>query len=138
MTKYFRDSDGNYLGSFDGAAPPLGSLEVATPPDHAADKYINGAWVPNINAASESVRTALQMAIDLKAQVLGFSGGNALMLYASFPNAFKAIALPFAQWESTVWAEAEAYKQEVIAGNKPMLSGGEAVLLMPEIILPGE
>lgn len=81
--------------------------------------------------AAAGVRVALQSEIDAKAKVLGFSGGNALMLYASFTNPFKATALPFAQWEASAWAEAEAYKQEVIAGTKPMLSPIEAVAMMP-------
>ena len=81
--------------------------------------------------ASESVRQALQSTIDTKAKSLGFSGGNALMLYAGFVNPFQSIAQVFATWESTVWVEAEAYKAQVIAGKKPMLSPDEAVALMP-------
>ena len=50
MTKYFVDSGGNYLGGFDGAGvkPPIGSVEVQTPPAHALDKYVNGAWVSHV------------------------------------------------------------------------------------------
>lgn len=80
----------------------------------------------------ESVRYALQSAIDDKARLFGFSGGNALMLYVGFANPFQALAQQFATWEVSVWLEAEAYKQEVIAGNKPMLTPDQAVALMPE------
>ncbi len=45
MTQYFIDTDGNYLGGFDGAEPPEGSIEVDTPPAHGSDKWTNGAWV---------------------------------------------------------------------------------------------
>lgn len=82
-------------------------------------------------AASEAVRQALQSAIDKKAQALGFSGGNALMLYAGFTNPFQPLAQGFATWEASVWVEAGQYKDEVIAGTKPMLTPEEAVALMP-------
>lgn len=85
--------------------------------------------------ASESVRIALQEAIDIKARELGFSGGNALMLYAGFVNPFQTLAQSFATWEATVWVEANEYKAEVIAGNETMLSGDEAVELMPELVI---
>lgn len=84
-----------------------------------------------IQQLSEAVRLALQSSIDDKAKAFGFSGGNALMLYAGFTNPFQSLAQVFATWEASVWVEADAYKQEVIAGNKPMLSGAEAVALMP-------
>lgn len=82
-------------------------------------------------AAAEAVRQALQSAIDKKAQALGFSGGNALMLYAGFGNPFQGIAQTFASWEASVWVEAEAYKTRVIAGEVPMLTPDEAVAMMP-------
>lgn len=79
----------------------------------------------------ESVRVALQQAIDTKARSFGFSGGNALMLYAGFTNPFQSLAQTFATWEASVWVEADTYKADVIAGIKPMLTGAEAVALMP-------
>ena len=81
---------------------------------------------------SEAVRLALQSAIDNKAKTFNFSSGNALMLYAGFVNPFQIMAQTFATWESSVWYEAETYRQEVIAGTKPMLTPSEAVALMPE------
>ena len=81
---------------------------------------------------TESVRLALQTAIDNKAKSFNFSSGNALMLYAGFANPFQTLAQTFAVWEASVWYEAETYRQEVIAGTKPMLTPEEAVALMPE------
>jgi hypothetical protein len=46
MTKYFIDSDGNYIGGFEGADPPEGSIEVPNAPDHALDKWNGSAWIP--------------------------------------------------------------------------------------------
>lgn len=81
--------------------------------------------------AVDDVRRALQSAIDTRAASLGFSNGNALMLYVGFDNAFQAVAQVFAVWEASVWVEADAYKSEVMAGTKPMLSPSEAVAMMP-------
>ncbi len=80
----------------------------------------------------EDVRQALQLAIDIKAQALGFSGGNALMLYAGFTNPFQTLSQTFATWEASVWVDAGQYKAEVIAGGKPMVSPEEAVAMMPD------
>lgn len=88
-------------------------------------------YVPTMEELSEQVRSALQEIIDDKARALGFSNGNALMLYAGFTNGFQTLAQTFATWEASVWFEAEAYKQEVIAGTKPMLTPEEALALMP-------
>lgn len=79
----------------------------------------------------EDIRVALQAAIDERAKSYGFSGGNALMLYAGFTNYFQPLAQAFATWEASVWVEAEAYKADVLAGLKPMLTPNEAVALMP-------
>lgn len=89
-------------------------------------------YVPTLADLAGAVRLALQAAIDVKAKEFGFmSGGNALMLYAGFVNPFQPLAQTFATWEASVWYEAELYKAEVIAGNKPMLTPEEAVALMP-------
>jgi hypothetical protein len=84
-----------------------------------------------ITQAMVGVQRALQHAIDNKAVDLGFSGGNALMLYAGFENAFKPLAQKFGAWEAQVWVEASAYKAEVLAGKKPMVMPDEAVAMMP-------
>lgn len=79
----------------------------------------------------EMVRNGLQGAIDAKAITFGFSSGNALMLYAGFTNPFQTLAQTFATWEAGIWVEAEAYRQEVLAGAKPMLTPEQAIALMP-------
>ena len=80
---------------------------------------------------AEDVRVALQSSIDAKAKTFSFSSGNALMLYAGFNNPFQPLAQQFATWEASVWLEADAYKNEVLAGNQPMLTPEQAVALMP-------
>lgn len=44
MTRYFVDHTGRYLGGFDGAAPPDGSIEVAAPPEHGSDIWTGDRW----------------------------------------------------------------------------------------------
>jgi hypothetical protein len=95
------------------------------------DDIIPAPVQPTLEQLAENVREALQSAIDLKAHSFGFSGGNALMLYAGFLNPFQPLAQVFATWEASVWVEADAYKADVIAGLKPMLTGEQAVALMP-------
>lgn len=45
MTKYFVDIEGNYLGGFDGANPPEGSIEIDSPPLHGLDKWDGKQWI---------------------------------------------------------------------------------------------
>jgi hypothetical protein len=79
----------------------------------------------------EQVRVALQSAIDVKARTLGFSNGNALILYVVFVNPFQTLSQEFANWEVSVWVQALVYKNEVIAGTSPMVTPAEAVAMMP-------
>jgi len=61
MARYYRDSEGNYLGAFDSAPPvldtdgeiievfeviiPAGAIEVAAAPSHGSDIFTGGNWV---------------------------------------------------------------------------------------------
>ena len=129
---HFKDTNNN-LHFLDDASfihlLPNGSVEIAD--EEAEQIRLASIPTPTLAELAENVRVALQTAIDDKAKSFGFSGGNALMLYAGFANPFQSLAQVFATWESTVWVEAEAYKAEVIAGTKPMLTGAEAVAMMP-------
>jgi hypothetical protein len=116
--KLATDDELNAIGIVKELAP------VPPPPPQLTQEQL-------LQQASEAVRFALQAAIDDKAKSFGFSSGNALMLYAGFTNPFQSLAQVFATWEATVWVEAGAYKDEVIAGTKPMLTGEQAVALMP-------
>lgn len=108
---------------------PYGCVEITD--EEAEQIKLDSIPQPTLADLTEAVRVELQLAIDDKAKSFGFSGGNALMLYAGFLNPFQPLAQVFATWEASVWVEADAYKADVIAGNKPMLTGAEAVALMP-------
>jgi len=43
-TKHYADKDGNSLGSFVGAKPPQGSIEVPSSPNHGLDIWNGKSW----------------------------------------------------------------------------------------------
>lgn len=129
---HFKDSNNNLHWLDDVSYShllPEGSVQITD--EEANQIRLSYIPQPTLSELAESVRVALQSAIDDKAKSFGFSGGNALMLYAGFTNPFQPLAQTFATWESSVWVEADAYKADVIAGTKPMLSPEQAVVLMP-------
>lgn len=58
--RFFVDASGNYLGSFDGAAPPPGAVEVPSAPVDARQKWTGSAWSapPGDAIAAGSARRA--------------------------------------------------------------------------------
>ncbi len=56
MTQYFVDTNGNYLGGFDGAEPPQGAIEVPTAPNHGLDTWDGAQWVPYVVIKPLSIR----------------------------------------------------------------------------------
>ena len=45
MTKYYIDEAGRYLGGFDGAKPPEGSIEIDAPPTDGRNTWNGTVWV---------------------------------------------------------------------------------------------
>lgn len=45
-TRYFVNESGAYIGGFDGAEPPAGAIEVASPPNHGLDIWNGVSWIP--------------------------------------------------------------------------------------------
>ena len=87
--------------------------------------------------AVDAVKHALQAHIDAVAAGLGFSGGNAVMLYAGFSNAFQPLAQAFGAWEADIWAAANKYMAQVKAGEAPMLTPEQAVERIPAFEFTG-
>ena len=87
--------------------------------------------------AVEAVKHALQAHIDAVAGGLGFSGGNSVMLYAGFANAFQPLAKAFGAWEADIWAQANQYMAQVKAGEAPMLTPEQAVERVPSFEFTG-
>jgi hypothetical protein len=61
MTKFYVDAEGNYLGGFENAEPPLGALEVSFPPEHGWDKWDGNSWIAYTKTAEENKEIALQL-----------------------------------------------------------------------------
>lgn len=57
-TKYYVDHHGNYLGGFSGSEPPSGSIEVATAPNDARQKWNGTVWLP-YQAEDDSIPTSI-------------------------------------------------------------------------------
>lgn len=87
--------------------------------------------------AVEAVKHALQSHIDSVAIGLGFSGGNAVMLYAGFANAFQQLAQAFGTWEADIWEQANQYMAQVKVGDAPMLMPEQAVERIPKFEFAG-
>lgn len=60
MIKYYVDAQGNYLGSFDGAEPPAGAIEVEYPPLTAKEIWFDGQWIKS----KEELKELKQSEID--------------------------------------------------------------------------
>jgi hypothetical protein len=112
MIYKYTDSTNTVVHVIDDDGTSRGSM-LATALPEGAEVLPADVYVPTLADLAESVRLALQSAIDDKAKSFGFiSGGNALMLYAGFVNPFQPLAQSFATWEASVWYEAELYKQK--------------------------
>lgn len=109
----------------------IGGKLVITPPD--AKTLAAQAE----QQAVESVRRALQAHIDSVASGLGFSSGNAVMLYAGFANVFQLLAQSFGVWEAGIWSASTKYLAQVKAGEAPMLTPEQAVERVPSFEFAG-
>lgn len=45
MQKFYVDKDGKYIGSYDGANPPEGAIEVETAPKDSKDVWSGREWL---------------------------------------------------------------------------------------------
>ena len=123
------------------------SVSVAPSSTHDWDKKTCD-WVLDKNKQAElaaqaeqqsvyAVKHALQAHIDSVAVGLGFSGGNSVMLYAGFANAFQSLAQAFGAWEAGIWVQANQYNEQVKAGKAPMLTPAQAVERVPSFEFTG-
>ena len=69
--KFYKDTNGNYLGSFDGAPPPEGSIAVEAPPRDGRQIHDGFRWLPRevswqekIEALDADMPRALEDIID--------------------------------------------------------------------------
>ena len=135
------------LGRDDWATPEGYTDKPAPSAAHVWDKKTCD-WVLDKNKQAEldkqaeqqsvyAVKHALQAHIDSVAVGLGFSGGNAVMLYAGFANAFQSLAQAFGAWEAGIWVQANQYMAQVKSGDAPMLTPAQAVERVPSFEFTG-
>lgn len=53
MGKFYINSAGFYVGAFDGATPPAGSIEIASPPPDVRMKWDGTNWTSSNSVKSE-------------------------------------------------------------------------------------
>jgi len=58
MTKFYVDTNGVYLGGFDNATPPNGSIEIFNVPENGNDIWNGVNWIPLAQTAIENKTTA--------------------------------------------------------------------------------
>lgn len=77
MTKYFVNQNGFYLGGFDGAEPPIGAIEIASPPNDGRDKWNGKRWIryiktePDVNGLAEAI-WADSVLLPIRLKIVGF------------------------------------------------------------------
>jgi hypothetical protein len=98
MTKYFVDAQGNFLGGFDGAEPPIDAAEVPNAPVNGLDKFINGAWVPDATRVQqEAIRVADNVAVNTakaNANLLLLAGATPAQISAFCTSKFPTLTAP--------------------------------------------
>lgn len=64
MTKYFITPEGRYVGAFDGALPPSGSIEIQSPPPDARMIWDGSTWTIPVDVKPVIVEEKRQDAYD--------------------------------------------------------------------------
>jgi len=62
MAKFYIDSNNNYLGAYEGAQPPIGSIEVPNAPKDARCKWDGSKWLDPVIGVKEREQLDLQKA----------------------------------------------------------------------------
>jgi hypothetical protein len=83
MTKYYVDSQGNYLGGFDGAEPPQDAIEVLLPPDHASKLWDGEKYVEPAEQIIARLEGALDRHLDEVAKDYRYESIRTMVTYAT-------------------------------------------------------
>lgn len=116
-TKYFVDQSGRYIGGFAGAEPPVGAIEVPTPPRDARDTYNGTEWVKSVveEVPAKVTRRQARQALLL-----------ADKLHLVEPAIAAAIADPIARGMAMIeWQDAQEFERQ----HSMVLGIGEALEL---------
>ncbi|CAB4152235.1 hypothetical protein UFOVP607_2 [uncultured Caudovirales phage] len=90
---------------------------------------------PSPERLFEQGRATVQKMLDeIAVNTYGFSSGNALLIYAGFPNVDKDNALHFAAYEASCWDAAKAVNAQVMAGERSIPTATELLAAMPVFV----
>lgn len=136
--KYYVDQSGVYLGGFDGAEPPLGSIEIPEPPVDGRYILANGAWVAPVYLVKERLVSAVQAHMDKAAQTAGYDDIKSAVTYAEEPAVpkFQAEGQAFRAWRSLCWAACYAVMAQVEAGERDVPTADELIAELPALEVP--
>lgn len=138
MTKFYIDNQGRYIGGYDGAEPPSGSIEVATAPGHASDTWDGAAWAKAVAVPTEAqivagYMAAVQEHLDDTARQAGYDHILAAISYAEEPAVprYQAEGRAFRTWRSQVWLKCEQVLSEFKAGARTTPTTAELIAELP-------
>ena len=57
--QYFVDSEGRFIGGFDGVEMPAEARKATSAPEHPEDRWDGENWIPNLDARRRTLREAL-------------------------------------------------------------------------------
>ena len=137
MTKYFVDQAGNYIGAFDGAEPPAGSVEVPSAPSDARQPWTGSGWGA-IPVSVDDFKSAIQAHMDQAAESAGYDDIKTAVTYADEPAVpkFQAEGRAFRAWRSQCWAYGYQEMDKVLGGTRPMPTVEQMISELPALVLP--
>ena len=131
MTKYYIDQGGQFIGSYDGAAPPEGAIEVPYPPDDARQPWTGEGWGPIPTQVPESI-TMRQLLIGLMgAEWITPAQADAWSADGTLPPTITAVIDALPNEAERVAARITARKMSSAYRNDPLLIAA-AQAAMPE------
>lgn len=137
-TKYFVDDAGRYLGGFDGAEPPLDSIEVDGPPPHGDCVMVGGKWAMPPELIKAELTTAVQDHMDDAARAAGYDDIKSAVTYADEPAVakFQAEGQAFRAWRSLCWAACHGVMAQVEDGEREVPTADELIAELPMLDVP--
>jgi hypothetical protein len=132
MTKYYVNSEGSYLGGFDGLEPPEGALEIPKPPDHAGQKWNGEKYIEPAEQIIARLEGALDRHLDAVANQYRYESIRTMVTYATsehptFGNEGRAAV----KYRDAVYAYGIQCISDVQAELRPIPTEAELIAELP-------
>lgn len=143
-TRFFVDAQGRFLGTFVGAEPEAGAIEVPSPPLSGRQlwDFAASGWLPLKPEASELTATFVQAVsayMDRAAQERRYDGILSLCTYATSTDAtFAAEGQAGVDFRDTCWRYCYDALGEVQAGARAVPSLQEFLGELPALVWPAQ